>query len=291
MIIVRLVGGLGNQMFQYALGRNLATKHITEIKLDISWFKKKFRDYELGHLNILENIATEEEIKTICKLTKSVKHRFHRNIIDKILPYYKKSQLEEVKNYFDPVVLNAKDNTFLKGFWQSELYFKDIEETIRKEFTFKKKLDGKNLDLANSIQQSNSVSVHIRRGDYVSNPEFNKRHGVCNSSYYKKASEYINDKISKPVYYIFSDEPAWVKQNIFYFEPCIFVQHNLGIDSYKDMQLMSLCRHNITANSSFSWWGAWLNTNSEKIVVTPARWFNDASIENQDLIPTSWVRL
>jgi hypothetical protein len=291
MIIVKLIGGLGNQLFQYALGRNLAEKHKTELKLDVSWFKKEFRNYELCYLNILQTIASEEEIRSITKMTTSLHNRLYRNLVDKVLPYYLRSQVVEKHNYFDPRILNAPTNSYLKGFWQSESYFKDVEGIIRKEFIFKTPLKGLNADLGNSMTETNSVSVHIRRGDYVSNPEFNKKHGTCHISYYEGASRYMIQQVPNPTYFIFSDDIQWVKQHVKCFEPCIYVTHNTGSNNYKDMQLMSLCKHNIIANSSFSWWAAWLNSNPSKVIVAPKKWFNDASQENQDMIPDWWVRL
>jgi hypothetical protein len=259
--------------------------------MDISWYKKKFRDYELCYLNVQEEVASEEEIEKITRMTTSLYDRFYRNVINEVLPYYRRNQVVEKYTYFDPNILKVADNTYIKGFWQSESYFKSIETTIRKEFTFKAPLIGLNADLAKMMDETNSVSVHIRRGDYISNPEFNKKHGTCHISYYEEASRYIAERVQNPTYYIFSDDITWVKQHIFCFNPCVYITHNTGPHSYKDMQLISMCKHNIIANSSFSWWGAWLNSNPDKIVTAPAKWFNDQTAANKDLVPNSWIQL
>jgi hypothetical protein len=291
MIIVRLNGGLGNQMFQYALGRKLAIIHNTILKLDTKWFVKGIRQYELVYLNIQEEIATAEEVISMTRMTNSFSNRITRNLIEPVLPYYKRSQVEEKYNSFDSNIFKSPDNIYLKGYWQTEKYFIDIEKQIRREFIFKKKLDSTNQQLENTIKKSNAVSVHIRRGDYVSNPEYLEKYGPCSITYYEKAYKFIENQVSKALYFIFSDDPEWAKSNISFFKPCIFVEHNSGENSYKDMQLMSMCRHNIIANSSFSWWGAWLNTYPNKVVIAPENWFKDSTAENKDIIPISWFKI
>ncbi|MDO1451023.1 alpha-1,2-fucosyltransferase [Rhodocytophaga aerolata] len=291
MIIVRLNGGLGNQLFQYALGKHLAHLHKTQLKLDIRWFEKGIRNYELKYFNINETIATEEEISFTSNMTTSLINRFQRSIVEPLLPYYKRSIVEEKTNSFDRNIFKSKSDIYVKGYWQSEKYFVNIEEQIRRDFTFRYELDHKNKGLSDKIKVCNAVSVHIRRGDYVSDPEYAKKYGACSVDYYHRAYTLFEKKFEEPYYFIFSDDIQWVQERIKFFQPCVYINHNTGNNSYKDMQLMSLCKHNIIANSTFSWWGAWLNSNSEKIVVAPINWYHDTTIETKDLLPEGWCKL
>ena len=213
---------------------------------------------------------------------------------------YKQFKLvEDTFQPFDPMVLKAGKNVYLEGYWQSEKYFKEIEYIIRKDLIIKPNLKGRNKDIAKKIVSENSISLHIRRGNYVANPEIFKVHGTCEQEYYYEAIDYITENVKEPYFYIFSDEIEWAKDNFKIEYAHTFVDINIGFDgenyqdekNYEDLRLMSLCKHNIIANSSFSWWGAWLNQNPEKIVIAPKKWFNDESLDTSDLIPNSWIRI
>jgi len=160
---------------------------------------------------------------------------------------------------------------------------------IRNDFTLKNKPDKLNNEISKIMQDTNSVSIHIRRGDYIANPITFQYHGLCSMEYYKKAIQYINENINRPIFFFFSDEIDWVKDNLKIPKDCYFIDHNKMENDYLDLWLMSQCKHNIIANSSFSWWGAWLNTNKEKIVIAPKKWFNNAAIDTTDLIPEEWL--
>ena len=179
----------------------------------------------------------------------------------------------------------------MDGFWQSDKYFLKYESEIRKDFSFPSFTDRVNINLLSEIINSNSVSIHIRRGDYIQMNSAIESHPLCSIKYYQSAISKIKEIIEKPKFYFFSDDIEWVKNQFFSVENAIFVNHNKGKDSYKDMQLMANCKHNIIANSSFSWWGAWLNPNPKKIVIAPKNWFKDTSIDTSDLIPSTWIRL
>src|SRR3989344_4984067 len=159
---------------------------------------------------------------------------------------------------------------------------------IRKDFTFGATIVERNKKLASEISGTNSVSVHIRRGDYVTNANTNQFHGLCSLDYYNKAVSFISSKQNEMELFVFSDDIEWCKENLKYDFPIHFVETN---DAHSDMYLMSLCKHNIIANSSFSWWGAWLNDNFQKIVVAPSQWIADASVNTQDLIPKGWIKI
>jgi hypothetical protein len=176
------------------------------------------------------------------------------------------------------------------GNWQSERYFVDVMDMIRADFTFGTAPAGRNTELAELIGNTTAVSLHIRRGDIAANPTSLAVHGLCSLDYYRKAIEYVASKLAKPEFIIFSDDMHWVRENLQVNYPCHYVDHNIGIESYNDMRLMSLCHHHIIANSSFSWWGAWLNPSKEKMVVAPKRWFA-SNYDSSDIVPSSWKQI
>ena len=294
MIIVKLIGGLGNQMFQYAMARRIAYVHNVPLKLDITGFnnynkRDTPRTYELKHLNIIEDFASKTEIdkfktkKGFAGLISSFKKNSR--------PYYKRAYIREKSKSFDPNMLQVSINAYLEGYWTSEKYFSDIEDLIRREFTVKHKPDTINEQLAQTIRVFEAVSLHVRRGDYVSNPQANRFHGLCSLEYYYKGIDMLVEKLENPHFFVFSDDPKWAKKNLNIEFPAKFVTHNGPEKNYEDLRLMSLCKHNIIANSTFSWWGALLNKNPEKIVIAPKKWFNNEDIDTRDVIPESWVRL
>jgi hypothetical protein len=289
MIIVKIIGGLGNQLFQYALGRNLALMNNTELKLDISGFKTyKLHKYGLHHFKIIEKFATREDLHCI-KMPSSRLRNFFIDINCSITGnkqiFYKKEPRDYI---FDLNFFKYPNDLYLEGYWQSEKYFKNVEDIIRQEFSLKKEPDAPNALMAENILESDAISVHVRRGDYVANPLTYNHHGVCSLEYYHKAIDCMVKKISDPHFYFFSDDPAWVKKNLVVDYPHTYVTHNQTIKNYSDLWLMSLCKHHIIANSSFSWWGAWLSTNPEKMVIAPKKWVNNPHIETRDLFPEAW---
>lgn len=295
MIIVQLIGGLGNQMFQYAAGRRLALHHNTELKLDITKFQKikgiTPREYSLCHFKIKENFASGKDLRYV-RMPSTRLRNFFVGTYCSITGNKQISYKKEHHNFiFDLDFFNYSDNSYLDGYWQSEKYFKDIEDLIRHEFTLRKELDAPNAQMAKNILESNAVSVHIRRGDYVTNSSVFNYLGVCSLEYYHKAVDCMAKKISDPHFYIFSDDPAWVKQNLVINYPHTYVTLNQGIKDFSDLWLMSLCPHHIIANSSFSWWGAWLGTNVSKITIAPSRWANTPSRDVCDIIPDGWITI
>jgi hypothetical protein len=284
MIIVKLTGGLGNQMFQYATARRLAHVNGTQVKLDLSWFSnieniETSRRYELHLFNIVEEFALPDEVASLKKTKKSILTLFRRS-----------NWIHEKHYHFNPDILKLPDNVCLEGYWQSERYFKDIENIIRKEFTFKVEPDELNRRFTEAIKNSESVSIHVRRGDYVSDPATYNYHGICPIDYYIRGVKEISTRVRNPHFFIFSDDPVWVKENLKLTHPMTFIDHNGPEKAYEDLRLLSLCKNHIIANSSFSWWGAWLSENSRKTVVAPKKWFNDSAIDTSDLLPDSWIR-
>ncbi len=285
MIIAKIIGGLGNQMFQYAMARRLAYINNTELKLDLSGFDKyKLHDYSLCHYNIIETKATKEEID------KYKNNKSPINRVKYLLGLQKNNIVEKYFN-FDPRILKLKDNIYLSGYWQSEKYFVDIKHIILKEFTVKSKIDKINIKIAERIKEQNSVSVHIRRMDYITDNANVEYHGIYSLDYYYKTCMEIARKISNPIFYIFSDDPGWCKENIKLDHSMVIINHNDRIKNYQDLWLMILCKHNIITNSTFGWWGAWLNKNKDKIIYAPEKWLNVKNINQSDIIPNNWIKI
>jgi len=289
IVVTKLIGGLGNQMFQYAVARRLAHVHHMRLKLDISGFKDyELRRYELDCLNILAEIASESELARFKKHA-SV-NKWVSRLTGKPL-FYSGAVIRERFFQFDPLILKLNRSVYLEGYWQSEKYFKDIEGIIRREFTIRHEPDRMNTELAAQIHGKNSIALHVRRGDYLSNPVTSKYHGTCSINYYRQAAQRIANSVSQPHFFAFSDDPEWVRENLKLGLPITYVSHNGADKNYEDLRLMSLCKHHIIANSSFSWWGAWLNGNADKIVIAPVKWFDRDEIDTSDLIPKGWIRL
>jgi hypothetical protein len=292
MIIVKLMGGLGNQMFQYALGRSLSMRHGTNLKLDLSFLEGEQqgntpRKFELDRFCIAAEKATRWEI---ISMKESCISRLEAAVVRLILNKTICLKYKEKFFCFDPLVLTLPDNTYLDGFWQSERYFYDISNIIRNDFTVRNPLNADALCLSEEIRTVNSVSLHIRRGDYVTDTRTRNVHGVCNLEYYSNAEKLVSQTIRNPHFFVFSDDPDWAARNLKLNFPVTIVNRHIN-SAHEDLNLMSLCRHHVIANSSFSWWGAWLSNSPEKIVVAPKSWFTDSSINTSDLIPSGWHRL
>ncbi len=292
MIIARIIGGLGNQMFQYAAGRALSLANDCPLKLDISGFESYalHNGYELDIFNIEAEIAGRKDISS---LTGS-QVRLAR-ILRQKLGFSKRSHRIEREFSFDPCFFDIVQPAYIDGYWQSYRYFESHAAQIRKELSFKKPLSGKNLEISGHVAQTSSVGVHIRRGDYITNPAFAKVHGFLGVDYYVKAVRLIRETIPSPIFVVFSEDIAWARENLQLGQDAVFVSHNTGMSSYEDMRLMSMCKHNIVANSSFSWWAAWLNNNPDKMVVYPSNWLagrkavQDYERFMEDLIPPTWI--
>jgi hypothetical protein len=292
MIIVKLVGGLGNQMFQYAAGRQLAHLHNTPLLIDSSFLEKHphgaytKRELELLVFNVHLQIASPDQIKQF-RIEKSGKVS---RVLQRNLPIlFSNVYAAESGLHFHKQFYNFPENTYLDGFWQSEMYFNDIKSILLKEFVPKDPMNALNEQWLKRISSCESVSLHVRRGDYIT-PAAMKHHGILSADYYNKALQTVKQKCSGSIeVFIFSDDLHWCKENLLPDEKTHFVDANQEKDFHWDMILMSRCKHNIIANSSFSWWGAWLNQHTEKCVVAPEKWFADDTIRNDNLIPSTWL--
>lgn len=293
MIIVNLKGGLGNQMFQFAMGYSVAMLLRTDYLFDSSSFKyDQLRNIELEEVfNVEAPIATDELIQKIKLFNPPIIERIKRKIFNKEIPYYKKSFITEVNFSYDKNLKNISKDCYLDGYFQSEKYFEEYQKDINLLFQFKNPPNLYYSDIFKLIEEKESVSIHIRRGDYVANPEANSFHGLTTLEYYKQAIDLVSKKIKHPFFIVISDDIEWCKTE-FDFVDCFFVENGRGKD-YEDLRLMTKCQHNIIANSSFSWWGAWLNQNPEKIVIAPKIWFLNEEFQSQtqDLKPKTWIQL
>ncbi len=282
MIIVKLDGGMGNQLFQYAMGRYLSIKLKTNLKLDRDlYLANSQRHYSLHHFDVEESFCTPNERKALKR--KDFLRRKLNNIGFAVTPYWYTEEFPGYHNY----TRQARGDAYFEGFWQSEKYFKPAESIIRNELVVKTMPSDINKRLLDEIGSVNAVSVHVRRGDYVSDSVTNAVHGICDINYYKQALNLITTEIADPSFFVFSDDMSWTRSNIMINGyPVTYVDHNAEAD-YEDFRLMYSCRHHIIANSSFSWWGAWLNSYPGKKVIAPKNWFRSQLINN-DIIPQEW---
>ena len=290
MIVAKLIGGLGNQMFQYAFGYQLARLNGAELKLDAAGFEKyKLHKPALQHLipgyeqmvidkNIINKKTHSYGIKGLLRQAGIVKPGIR--IIK-----------EETQTFRPELVTKYDEDVYLDGFWQSEKYFKHIEDEIRDHLRVITPPSAANQQLLSKIKNVTAISVHIRRADYVTNPKTLSFHGICSMDYYLQAADIIRAKVENPVFFIFSDDIQWAKDNIRLNAEQVFADINNADTNYEDLRLMYSCRHHIIANSSFSWWGAWLNPNKDKIVIGPEKWFNNPGFDSRDILPGSWTRI
>lgn len=290
MIVTRLLGGLGNQMFQYALGRALSARHSTVLKLDTTAFEAyRLRTYALRHFNIVADELSPTERRKL-GIPQEGGTRLGR-LISRFLWPPSILTVDERSFEFDAAVLESPVPCYLRGYWQSPKYFAAIDSCIRQELTLRDPPDRQNREAAANISDCVSVCVHVRRGDYVESATTSRFHGTCSPAYYLAAEERLLQQLSNPRLFVFSDDPDWAVQNLRFVSPVTYFRHNGAERDYEDLRLMSLCKHHIIANSTFSWWGAWLCRNPDKIVIAPQNWFREATHSTRDLIPDNWIRM
>lgn len=297
MRIVQIDGGLGNQMFQYVFYQSLKRNYPrVYINLDVVKKSGQHQGYELNKIFQIKsqtNVLTEFVAKLIqgFQRSQSRDYKILTGLISRVLKFlHIKFIYEESFSVYSEQYLNAKGFIlYYKGYWQSELYFKDKTDVLNIFRFTSEMLNSQTRDFQNVIfSKQNTVSVHIRRGDYLAGDSVQMFGNICTMDYYRKAIDFIISKLEESVIIIFSDDIDWVKDNLS-ISNSVFVDWNTGHDSWQDMFLMSICKHNIIANSSFSWWGAYLNDNPDKIVVAPKKWHNLHSAP--DICPKEWIRL
>ncbi|MBU3599658.1 alpha-1,2-fucosyltransferase [Polynucleobacter sp. 30F-ANTBAC] len=282
-IIIRLIGGLGNQMFQYAAARALADELDFDLLLDLRLFDNyKVHKYGLNKFRITAKIADKNDLIWWPHIMRRP-YEF-LSMIGLPCRWYREKK-KDVKHLSE-----INRSCLLDGYFQSEVYFQSVYEKLKLEFIPQNKLSEKNLKILDKIKEHESVMVHIRRGDYLSSPQNMIIHGLCDIGYYETAYSLINNKINNPYFFIFSDDLNWARDNILFGDNVTFVSGN---DKYPevDIYLMSQCKHHIIANSTFSWWGAWLSNNKNKIVIAPKKWFASTEVSSDYIVPDRWLRI
>ncbi|TAF63061.1 MAG: alpha-1,2-fucosyltransferase [Cytophagales bacterium] len=291
MVIVKLLGGLGNQLFQYAIARHLAIINDTEVLLDTTAFEDfyKLHKYSLQHFSIKATIAKRTQLEAVYNFPHNLT-RLQRLWQSRILGKKNFHLIEEQFNYQPNIIKKYAGNVSIDGYWQTEKYFLEIADMLRQELKIITSSEKEDIKVLQNIQKTDSVSLHIRRADYT-NPETALIHGLCSIEYYQEAVKNIADKIPNPTFFIFSDDITWAEENLKLDFPMVFVGHNNADKNYEDLRMMSTCQHHIIANSSFSWWGAWLNPNPNKVVIAPQKWFSTNERNYQDVVPNNWIKL
>lgn len=287
MIVVRLNGGLGNQLFQYATGRQLAFLNNTELFLDTTKLSSNESSsvwkYELSAFNILSTIADEHLLHKFHGSEFSTKER----ILTKLVTFGKFGKYKFDEYGYNEEVLDLRGNYYLRGFFQSEKYFKNIADLIKSELQIKEEYLPDDKNLVNEISNSQSVSIHIRRGDYIRNLSSMDAHGLCSKDYYFKSIEFLKKELGENIhFYFFTDDEDWINREMRWDVNFTLIS---GKTTIEDFYLMSLCKHNIIANSTFSWWAAWLNKNQNKKVIIPKHWRTNIRTEDIELSPSKWL--
>jgi len=290
MVIVRLEGGLGNQLFQYAAGRRLALKTGTSLKLDCGLYAAgSRRPYGLDTLSIRAETATPAEVRSFRGWKGSIPDRLLTRITRRPSWLAPRTFYREASFRFDPTALTLRPPVYLWGYWQSQRYFEDVAEQVRSELVPREVRPGV-ASLRSRMEERNSASVHVRRGDYVHSSSASRTHGTCGPEYYARALDQVLRRQPGVEFYVFSDDPAWAREHVALPGQATHVS-TLGFAPYEELFLMSSCHHHIIANSTFSWWGAWLNPSREKVVIAPERWFSSSAIDASDVVPSAWSRV
>lgn len=290
MIVVKLMGGLGNQMFQYAAGRALAHANKDVLKLDLSHYSNPPpgcvpRKYELYNFKITPDFATDEDLRRFGHrgspkwlLTRA------KQLLGRVQPCY----LTDRDIRYNPRFKKATGDVYLDGYWQSTRYFEEIEGTIRSELQPVGSGAGHVMKLWEEIQGCNSVCVNIRRGDFVTDNFL----GCLGMDYFRRGQEVMARSVPDVRYFVFSDDIPWCEEHFGKDPATTVVSHDYaGPDFIDYLFLMTSCKHFIIPNSSFAWWAAWLCANTAKRVIAPLRWFNDTTVDTSDIVPATWQRV
>ncbi len=302
MITVKLQGGLGNQLFQYAFAKALAKQLNTRYVFDDSFYSQNITKYSQNGIRMNQLFIFDINYSILNKNNQKwnwLLKRLSRSV-------GLKSYIAEPRFEFTDMAAQVKGDVFLDGYWQSERYFSEIQSEIKRDFsTFKLPMSQAALPILAQIKATNSVCVHVRRGDYLTNP----RYVVLGLDYYQKAMERLSSQFTDLHFFVFSDDMEWCRANFgrsnlhhfsFLARPTpferglspniIFVSDNQHFTLRDEFDMMQNCQHHIIANSTLSWWAAWLNENHEKVVICPQKWFLDRT-STQDLLPKTWIQL
>lgn len=285
-VTVALAGGLGNQMFQYAAGMALADRLNCELSLDVTWFTpENRRSFALRSFKIFgeDVINWSYWPPYLRQIFYRVARKWFREIGG--LPVWRESHFHYMSGFKE-----INEPVFLVGYWQSEKYFSHLRPLLLEQFCLRNELPRSSQFILEKILSVDSICVHVRRGDYLSNSTASKIYGTCSLEYYKESVLEIRTGLLRPHCFIFTDDPEWVDMNLKLDCPSTLVNVNSSSEAIYDLVLMASCKHFVIANSSLSWWGAWLSQNPDKLVIAPERWFIDSRNDTRDLLPSAWLR-
>ena len=285
-IVVGLSGGLGNQMFQYAAGRSLAIRIGVPLALDLSWFGgQSKRQFALSPFRI--KAEQHSQYSWLPPRGRALLSRISRRWLPHIMgvPVWREPHF-----HFSSDFSTLANPVYLEGYWQSERYFWDIRSLLLKEFILREPLPFACVELLKKINTCDAICVHVRRGDYISSRSASIVHGTCSLDYYHEGVRELCHGLAQPQCFVFSDEPAWARDSLTFPCPTTVVDLNGPKNAHFDLTLMFACQHFLIANSSLSWWGAWLGERPGKKVIAPNRWFLTANRDTRDLFPVSWQR-
>lgn len=289
-VIARVEGGLGNQMFQYAAARSLADRLGCDLALDLRGLHENGdREYMLDRYSIRATIASEADLMELPRWRPSRIRRVRSNLSQRYPRLFSFAAFWPKTFAYDPRFERISRPSYLIGYWQSEKYFAWNRPRILRDLSLLRPIEDS--PLLDRVRNTMSVSLHIRRGDYVTNPDAAKFHGVCDMSYYERAIDALTNRFPDLEVFAFSDEPQWVLDHLRLPVPVHVVTDRPSCEAHIDLELMTNCRHHVIANSSFSWWGAWRCQSPGQIVYAPGRWFADEETDTSDVVPVHWIRL
>ena len=285
-LYVRLLGGLGNQLFQYATGRAVAERLGAPLLLDGRYVLRKGQHTGLAiqAFRIRATIASTDQLGDFPEW----RIRLSRGLRRQLRPLF--GIYHEWGLGYDPAVFSRQPGQMLSGFWQSERYFLPLAQQLRDELQLATPLPKMAQPIVAAMQAGNSVALHVRRGDYTRHPAAHQRHGACSVDYYNRAIGHLCATVDAPIFFVFSDDIPWVQAHLNLPAGSTIVSRP-GLQPEHDLALIAQCRHQIISNSTFSWWGAWLNANEQKTVVAPDPWFDDPALDASDLVPPGWIKL
>lgn len=291
MIVARINGGLGNQLFQYATARAAAIRSDQPLILDTrEYVTNPYRRFGLDRFRIDATICSTNSfdgVRLPPPRKQVLSFVYWQLTTGRRLRYYRERGLT-----FQPQVNELRGPAYLHGYFQSERYFADAADTLRRELSIKAPPTEENARWLEDIGATQSVGVHVRRGDYVTNASASQTHGTCSPEYYLNGARRIIERTGiSPTFFVFSDDPDWTQASIRLPGETRFVRHNDDEHNYEDLRLLTACKHHIIANSSFSWWGAWLAHQAGQIVIAPRSWFRDPQSHDDDIVPATWERM
>lgn len=298
MIVVRLMGGLGNQMFQYSTAKALALKNNTKLKIDTTFLDDKsgehevvtHRDLDLEIFKINLERATKEEVEYF---NGKKYNSFFGKIYNRLqLLFRGKKLVIEDRTHFNNFILQLRGDYCIVGAWQNEKYFIDFKDDLKQEFVFKNPIEQISNVLHQQILNTNSVCVNVRRGDYLTSPLYSKTIGALDIKYIRDSMSFIEEKTSNPVFYLFSDDVEWCKRNLNNSSNCVFVDHSHAGNKFANyLQLMTNCKHFIIPNSTFGWWAAWLGEKKDSLILAPKQWTREDYKKMNEVVPSRWVTI